>query len=179
MQLSISIDRTGPYGLSIHIPDLAELTASDAPQPASQLPSSRYRLLDASGQPTSETPVLVHDTTTGLIWTAADSITSDRVNHAAATEAATALRYMGADDWRLPTMRELLSIVDYDHHEPAIDAAAFRCHSSPYWSSSLFAGDSDLAWFVLFHNGNASIYYRGDVNAFVRAVRGPVRAASQ
>ncbi|MCK5770904.1 DUF1566 domain-containing protein [Algiphilus sp.] len=179
MQLSISIERTGPDGLSIHIPDLAELTASDAPQPASQLPSSRYRLLDAGGQPTRDTPVLVHDTTTNLIWTAADSITRDRVNHTRATEAARSLRYMGADDWRLPTMHELLSIVDYGRHEPAIDTAAFRCHARPYWSSSLFAGDSGFAWFVGFHYGGASVCSRDVDSAFVRAVRGPVRAASQ
>lgn len=179
MQLSISIDGTGPYGLSIHIPDLAELTASDAPQPASQLPSSRYRLLDAGGQPTRDTPVLVHDTTTNLIWTAADSITSDRVNHTRATEAASSLRYMGADDWRLPTIHELLSIVDYGRHEPAIDTAAFRCHSRTYWSSSPFAGDSVGAWIVDFRLGDTVVYGRGSDDSFVRAVRGPVCAASQ
>ncbi|MCK5770901.1 reverse transcriptase domain-containing protein [Algiphilus sp.] len=46
-------------------------------------------------------------------------------------------------------------------------------------SSSLFAGDSDNAWIVNFHNGNANIYNRDNDNAFVRAVRGPVRAASE
>jgi hypothetical protein len=179
MQLSISIDRTGPYGLSIHIPDLAELAPRAEPTPDHQTPDGRFRLLDSQGRTSDSTPELVHDTTTGLIWTAAESLTSERVNHATASEAASALRYMGADDWRLPTMHELLSIVDYGRTDPAIDTAAFRCHARPYWSSSLFAGDSDGAWIVGFRDGYSLIHDRGDDLAFVRAVRGPVRAASQ
>ena len=119
----------------------------------------------------------IRDNETGLIWTA-NNVGEGRLQHAAAIEACTKLTLGDQTDWRLPTIKELLSLVDYDSVDPAIDVDAFpSCKPNWYWSSSAYAGLPDYAWFVYFSYGNSNIFYRG-LDGFVRAVRGPV-AASQ
>ncbi|CAK0768082.1 hypothetical protein CCP3SC5AM1_540008 [Gammaproteobacteria bacterium] len=61
----------------------------------------------------------------------------------------------GHNDWRLPTIRELLTITDMTRHSPAIDAATFP--NTPldwFWSVSPVAGYSSLAWSVYFDSGD-------------------------
>ena len=80
--------------------------------------------------------------------------------------------FAGHSDWRIPNVKELQSIIDYEVFNPSI-APIFGDTGvdSPYWSSSTVANDTDLAWVVLFsdsdvnHDDKTSDY-------FVRAVRG-------
>lgn len=62
--------------------------------------------------------------------------------------------------WRLPNIRELLSLVDRKAtSSPAIDTSAFpntpTTGSSYYWSASPYQGGSSSAWDVSFSNGNS------------------------
>ena len=62
----------------------------------------------------------------------------------------------GAADWRLPTAKELESLVDYGvaYPGPTIDAAWFpNTVGNAFWSSSPYVGDADIAWSVNFGNG--------------------------
>lgn len=60
----------------------------------------------------------------------------------------------GANDWRLPTRRELLSIVHHGVSNPSIDTSYFpNTVIGWYWSSDHFAPISALAWFVDFVDG--------------------------
>ncbi|MBK8639209.1 MAG: DUF1566 domain-containing protein [Chromatiaceae bacterium] len=79
----------------------------------------------------------------------------------------------GASDWRLPTVEELLSIVDYSGYSPAIDSAWFpNTLSSWYWSSSPVAYLDIYAWIVYFDSGTCGYgFYKSDGNP-VRLVRG-------
>lgn len=57
------------------------------------------------------------------------------------------------DGWRLPTVKELISLIDYERHSPAIDPLFLNTQSSYYWSSSPYAVGSGGAWDVNFGNG--------------------------
>ena len=80
--------------------------------------------------------------------------------------------YGGFADWRLPTVKELLTIVDYGEFDPAINIVYFpnTIQTMPYWSSTTFAGDTSSAWVVDFSVGGVG---NGSKNygSYVRAVR--------
>lgn len=85
----------------------------------------------------------------------------------------------GAYDWRLPTVKELESIVDFGRSGPAIDAQFFpHTPDSYFWSSTPSAGDAGIAWYVSFNHGSASQGFR-DFGLHVRLVRGGRAAADQ
>ena len=78
----------------------------------------------------------------------------------------------GATDWRMPSVKELESIVDFGRSNPAIDPTYFPNTPVGYvWSGSPAAFDSSYAWFASFSNGGAYDGYR--YHAFgARLVRG-------
>ncbi|MDP2816022.1 MAG: DUF1566 domain-containing protein, partial [Rectinemataceae bacterium] len=76
----------------------------------------------------------------------------------------------GYSDWRLPTKKELVSIVDYGRYYPSINPV-FTSIASNYWSSTTCASYSNYAWGVSFGYGYvgspSKLYYN-----YVRCVRG-------
>ena len=88
-------------------------------------------------------------------------------------EAVNATNLCGHNDWRLPTVDELQSIVDYGvaYPGPTVDATWFpNTQESWYWSSTLFFGSSNVAWGVYFGNGQVGSHNRLSY-MFVRLVR--------
>ena len=76
----------------------------------------------------------VTDASTGLMWQQAEA---GAMNWEAALVYCENLELAGHDDWRLPNLNELLSIVDYELYDPAIDTTFFPgAMSSEYWSST-------------------------------------------
>jgi len=50
-------------------------------------------------------------------------------------------------DWRLPTIQELFTLVDYSRCNPAIDTTIFpNTEASSYWSSTAYAHNPNYAW---------------------------------
>ena len=112
---------------------------------------------------------IVADRTTGLSWSRGN-VGTKLLTWSKAADACRALDLGGFKDWRLPTIRELLTLVDYERHEPAIDPI-FQCVSSYYWTSTPAAhSPSGYAWVVDFDNG-ASNWGRRSYGFHVRAVR--------
>lgn len=75
-------------------------------------------------------------------------------------------------DWRLPNVKELMSIVDYGRLTPAIDPSIFpNTQSDYYWSSTAYENSTSTAWIVDFNDGHVSNAGMG-ANSFVRCVRG-------
>ncbi len=69
---------------------------------------------------------------------------------------------LGHDDWRLPSAKELASIVELRCWNPAINEAVFPAVSGRFWSSSpAVSTDGDRAWAVDFDNGNVDRNDRG------------------
>lgn len=112
----------------------------------------------------------ITDKSTGLMWQREAPV--ETMTRKTALEYTENLTLAGYGDWRLPNRNELESIVDYQRWSPAIDTAYFpNTVPSWYWSSSTFAGSSNLAWVVGFYSGNVN-YYGKSGNLYVRAVRG-------
>jgi hypothetical protein len=71
--------------------------------------------------------------------------------------------------WRLPTVRELLALVDFGVQKPACSVFP-DCPSDWLWTSTPWAGSSSDAWVVNFDYGYASNNGVG-YNSRVRCVR--------
>jgi hypothetical protein len=99
------------------------------------------------------------------------AVPADRYRWAQALAYCPTLTLAGHSDWRLPSVIELMSIVDYGQSNPSIDPTYFP--STPaydFWSSSPLAGSSSNAWSVFLNYG-----LTGDVDVsyalLVRCVR--------
>ncbi len=111
----------------------------------------------------------VTDTSTGLMWQQKGS--DSEMDWHEARPYCESLSLSGYEDWRLPTIKELMSIVALDRYSPAIDTSFFSDGMLRYWSSSTRVYDDAHAWNVDFNNGYDR--YGSKSSAFyVRVVRG-------
>lgn len=120
--------------------------------------TEKYKLSD-DGQ-------TITDSTTGLMWAVE---TLDAMTQADAFQAAKESTLSGHSDWRVPTVRELQSIVDHSRSNPAC-ALVFRAKSAGYWTSTDYAPVPAYAWLVYFVNGGTNANYK-TYDFFVRLVR--------
>jgi hypothetical protein len=108
---------------------------------------------------------VVLDNNTGLMWQ--QTIPTLTHTWGEAVSYCNNLTYASYIDWRLPTPKELLTIVN-----PAIDTSYFPGTPSNYfWSSSTLVGITSGAWIVYFNNGHVISYDKTNY-CFVRCVRG-------
>jgi hypothetical protein len=108
--------------------------------------------------------------------------------------------FAGHRDWRMPNVKELVSIVDYERFNPAVDPAfdincvagftVTECsctaeaeepeeeEEGEYWTATTDASDPARAFVVNFYNGHvltrSKPFYPYFDEAHTRAVRGPV-----
>lgn len=88
-----------------------------------------------------------------LIWQDDSSVISVLKTYKEAKSYCANLTFGGYDDWRLPSIKELLSITDMSTYKPAIKGAFKNIKNNYYWSSTSVASDPSYAWDVLFKNG--------------------------
>ena len=112
---------------------------------------------------------IVTDTKLGLMWQDNSAAKSYQKEWKAARKYCQNLSFSGYLDWRLPSYDELLSIVDKDRHDPAINPT-FKNIGRTYWSSTTNASKTTNVWFVDFYDGSG-----GNLNKlstfYIRCVR--------
>jgi hypothetical protein len=108
---------------------------------------------------------------TNLIWEDTTHAEETKVTFNEAKSYCSELELGGFKDWRLPTLQELLTIVDYKRYKPAIIKGFNQVNRDTlYWSSTHYIKEADEYWGVSFKDGstsNASINY----DRYVRCVR--------
>ncbi len=116
----------------------------------------------------------VKDQVTGLIWQRAQGPLGSAYNWSAAQIYCSAALTLGSQTWRLPTVKELTTIVDYAVNYPSINGTAFPSTiSNWFWSSTPVAGVASSAWFVYFYLGSVynDVLNAGAYHPCVRCVR--------
>jgi hypothetical protein len=84
-----------------------------------------------------------------------------------------AAAFGGFSDWRMPSVKELSSLINNDipYPGPTIDATWFpRTGASGYWSSTTYAAFTSIAWRVNFSYGSVPSNAKSNIY-YVRAVR--------
>jgi Mg-chelatase subunit ChlD len=129
----------------------------------------------------------VTDNTTGLMWAQCSVGQSglDCVNGAAihkdwqqALVTANTSTLGGFDDWRLPNLKELRSLVNYTEYNPSIEYTIFpRTPSQPVWTATPYANIINASWCIDLDSGKDKICER-DEPYVVRLVR-TVQSASE
>ncbi len=137
-----------------------------------------FTKLDAAGNELPATAidhVCVRDNVTRLVWQVYNSDTTYTFDQAIDyVKNVNSTWLCGFNDWRLPDVKELSGIVDYQssYFDPTLDLDAFpNTWSSWFWTGSSYAGSADSFWYVHFSDGDVS-YGNQDYSLYVRPVRG-------
>lgn len=101
----------------------------------------------------TSTAGVVVDRVTGLEWQA-DGTIGSMMTQSEAVAFCQGLSLNGHTDWRLPSVIELVSIVDRTRFNPSINVSAFPITPlGEYWTSSAHLGFLDRGWYVGFDSG--------------------------
>jgi hypothetical protein len=112
------------------------------------------------------------DPETGLEW---QCESPGEMTWQKALEYAKSLSLDGKNDWRLPTVLELETLLDrsvlYYELRPVMRKEVPFRDTLSYWSCTTFDADTNNAWIVMFDGGYVLSYYK--TNAYhIRCVRG-------
>jgi len=111
---------------------------------------------------------IVIDNITGLMW-------QDNINIKKkwkdAKKYCSDLKLGIYSDWRLPTRREMFSIIDYGKYAPSLNSV-FKSYNNVYWTNTVYVKSKKkrIFWSVNSHNGKVFPKY-SSVNQSVRCVR--------
>ncbi|MGM0442395.1 MAG: DUF1566 domain-containing protein [Elusimicrobiota bacterium] len=135
---------------------------------------SDYNPAVSSMSYTDNSDGMVTDNLTGLMWVQnQDDYSASGQTWADAIDGCESFSYAGHNDWRLPNVKELLSIVKYEGTPPLINETYFpnTKYLVAYWSSTTKPDDTTKGITVDFRYGNAANYQSKTGTCWVRPVR--------
>lgn len=133
-----------------------------------------------SGVPWPKLRFAVHretitDRLTGLMWIQALDSAGRPVTWQGAQDSVATLNArnaFGHRDWRLPGIRELETLVDLEHHSPALPLGnPFREIREYYWSATTSAYENSYAWVLYLTDGAVGVGFKINAEFFACAVR--------
>jgi hypothetical protein len=108
---------------------------------------------------------VVHDLDTGLIWrgcpygrsgVSCNDGTSQQVTYGTHLTWA-GLPYAGQNDWRVPSLQELTSLLDYNYISNLDTSSIFPAMNSTFWTSTVHPWDTTELYAVRFINGTNNV----------------------
>ena len=171
----------GLLALSLGLASLTAVAQTCNPYVSAAAPNGRY---------TDPGDGTIVDTRTGLMWkkcsegsnwdgtsgscsgSAAKFSWSEALQRANNVNVGSAGEKLGHNDWRLPNIKELASLVERKCYDPAVNAAfILNTQSDNYWSSSPFDTSSTAAWAIDFNSGIVNNGNQTNLR-YMRLVRG-------
>jgi len=113
---------------------------------------------------------IVLDITNNMVWQDNIEVVQNASTFSEAKEYCRSLFLNGFSDWKLPTIKELQTIVDITRVKPAINDQFKFIEPTSYWSSSEDIIDDGYGWYIGFKTG-ATYKDNKDYACFVRCVR--------
>jgi hypothetical protein len=116
----------------------------------------------------------ITDKVTRLMWSKDARQIPGKMNWRDAIEACNDMGLADHDNWRMPNVRELLSLIDFGAYNPALPKGHPFSHVKPsdlYWSSTTSMPDSAVAWTVSIMSGSARRYDKTNNLVYVWPVR--------
>jgi Fe-S cluster biogenesis protein NfuA len=162
---------------------VAGFPGQDAEYGNNQFNFTKLDLYGAELAATATNHACVRDNVTGLIWEIKTKNSGSRDAHLLYTweerlayvQTVNAMHLCGFSDWRVPDIKELTSIVNYQHSipKPASVSDYFSDFSGAlfFWSESTSIDMINKAWFLYFTNGVAN-YGDRSKSYHLRLVRG-------
>lgn len=95
----------------------------------------------------------IYDKTTKLIWQDSKDNKKLSLTYAKAQNYCSKLVIDKHTNFRIPTMDELQSIIDYKNYDPAIVKGFEYVSNEAYWTTTPFADDDKVVWLIHFKKG--------------------------
>jgi len=96
---------------------------------------------------------VIYDTSTSLLWQDAYANDEFSLTYKEAQDYCADLVVEEYKDFRLPTLNELQSIIDYKNYKPAIIKGFRHVGNETYWTTTPYANDYDYVWTINFKKG--------------------------
>lgn len=116
---------------------------------------------------------VVYDKKLKLFWQDDSRVGHIKKSWQGAKSYCATLNVDGLSGWRLPTIKELFTIMDMSKHDPSIKSIFKNIANDTYnyyWTSTLYADQDLVAWVIRFSRGNSDRYGKSSLN-YVRCVR--------
>lgn len=114
---------------------------------------------------------IIYDRLTGLGWLRRCDLVRSPVNWQQALDAVQSANMAslgGINNWRLPNINELASLVDCSRHSPALPAShPFENIQDGYWSSTTSFFETDWAWVLYLNKGACGVGYKSGKTFYV------------
>jgi hypothetical protein len=173
----VTVHYLGPGATYWNLPDTGQPTSYDT----GDYDDAMYQPADSQKSYTDNGDGTITDKRTGLMWvqdaTGIGCFSGNTMSWEVALSSCVNLAYAGYDDWRLPNVKELMSLVVQDE---ALDTGSLPLISEPpfqntvrnyYWTSTTKVADVSKAMCIRFNVGTA--YSRDKTGSwYVRPVRG-------
>ncbi len=97
------------------------------------------------------------DKQTSLIWQDAPQNTKLSITYYQAQDYCANLTIGKYSNFRIPSMNELQTIIDYKNYDPAITKGFDYVSNEAYWTTTPFADDEKIVWLIHFKKGERTV----------------------